>query len=347
MRTSEGLIQLAAVQIRLSLDDYWTEERFAERIERVMEQVARRLDPSLPALVAFPEDVGLMLVAQGMQASLKRIKPTVRGAIVRGIRSQLLRVVWHRRRTRLSWVPALFYARHERIARTYFSVFAGAARRYRVTLVAGSVVLPPYHLYDGEVLWRKGPIRNAVYNTAYTFGPDGSVLGAQYKVHLIELEEGGALHLNAGDVGDLRAVATPVGPVGVAICLDAFQDDVVRALREKGAKILVQPSANPQPWDAPQQLDWLSGAYRRTYEEAKFEYAVNPMLTGRLWDLEFYGQSSIIGSPAAWHAWAEAGSRGRGAAGYAAVGPKPGFLAVAHSDREEEILVVTVPRPVP
>lgn len=326
-------VQLVAVQMRLDLDDYWTREAFERKVRERMDAVAAVIDPSLPTLVVFPEDVGLMLVVQGMEERLAGMD-SIATAIETAVRANTVSLLWTRLVRRTSWVPALLLRKNRQMAETYFEVFSAAARDYGVYLVAGSAPLPPYRIEDGEVLWQRGPTRHRVRNTSYLFGPDGSVIGKQDKVELIELEREAALDLEPGALADLQVFDTPVGRVGIAICLDAFMPEVVDRLAELGAQVLVQPSANPGPWDEWQQGDWLRGSHEKTAVDGRFAYAVNPMMTGPLWDIAFYGQSSIVarGAP-------DSGL------GYLGLGPMPGFVSVAPSDDEEAVLVVVVPHP--
>ena len=180
-------------------------------------------------------------------------------------------------------MPALFLTRHAQIASTYFDVFSTAAKEYGVYLVAGSVVLPPYRLIEGRVRWEQGPLEARLYNTSYLFGPDGLVLGKQTKVHLIDLEQEAALHLDRGETEAISVIETPLGRIGMAICIDSFQEDVADALERGRTDILVQPSANPGPRSPEQQLDWLNSSYKRTVVEGRFAYGVNPMMTGAIW----------------------------------------------------------------
>src|SRR5690606_22830742 len=93
-------------------------------------------------------------------------------------------------------------------------------------------------------------------------------------------------------------------------------------------------SANPAPWDEWQQGDWLRGSHRQTAADGRFVYAVNPMLTGPLWDIAFFGQSAIFarGAP-------------DGGLGYLDLGPMDGLVRVAASAADEEVLVAVVPHP--
>ncbi len=331
--TEETDIQLVAVQMTLDLDDYWTFEDFQRKIAEQMDAVQAATDPDLPTLVVFPEDVGLMLVVQGMQSRLDGIE-SIEDAIGAVVRANALPLSWTRLIRWKSWVPALLLNRNRQIAETYFEVFSAAARDYGVYVVAGTAPLPPYRIEDGIVNWRAGPVEHNVYNTTYLFGPDGLVIGAQDKVELIELEREAALDLRAGTVQSLQVFDTAVGRIGLAICLDAFSDDVVDRLVELGAQILVQPSANPGPWNDWQQEDWLRSSHARVAVQNHFDYAVNPMLNGPLWDIAFYGQSAIVASAAA-----------DASLGYASLGPAGGFISMAEDDATEEILVAVVPHP--
>lgn len=326
-------IQLVAVQMTLDIDDFWSREAFEAAIRERMDAVTAETDPALPTLVVFPEDVGLLLVLQGMEARLSGIE-SIEEAISSAVQAHVVALSWTRLIRWKSWVPALFLNRNRLIAETYFGVFADAARDYGVYLVGGSVVLPPYRLQDGVVQWERGPERHEVRNTSYLFGPDGSVLGKQDKVELIELELSGALNLNAGSLDDLNVIDTPLGKIGIAICLDAFSDGITRLLVDQGAQILVQPSANPGPWDEWQQQDWLRSSHRMTAAEQRFSYAVNPMLNGPLWDIGFYGQSAILAAAAA-----DTGL------GYADTGAGAGFISVAETADSEELLVAVVTHP--
>jgi|LSQX01.3.fsa_nt_gb predicted amidohydrolase len=333
------LIQLVAVQMHLDINDFWTRDAFEAKMHQLMDRVAAGIDPDIPTLVAFPEDVGLLLVAQGMEAHLKEAD-SIDAALEAAIKAELLSSAKEQSLNELHWVPALLLQRSRIIAETYFEVFSGLAQKYGVYIVAGSLVLPPYALSDGQVQWQAGPLEDRVYNTSYFFGPDGKVIGKQDKVFLIDLEKEGGLHLDAGDLDSLRVFDTPLGRVGIAICFDAFHEEVIDELSRQGAEILVQPSANPGHWSPEQQLDWLRGCYHRTFEEGRFEYAVNPMMTGTLWNMSFFGQSSIVARKP--HDLEEAETQRWG---YRDLGPAEGFISVAASDCDEEILIATVPHP--
>lgn len=326
-------VQLVAVQMELNLDDFWTAEAFEAKIRSQLEGVAAQADPSLPTLVVFPEDVGLLLVVAGMEERLAGIN-SIETAIETAVTANVVPLLYRRLAHWRSWVPALFIHRNQIIAEAYFETFANLAREFEFTIVAGSVILPPYRITDGVVQWRSGPTEYNVYNTSYVFDPYGRVIGKQDKIDLIELEREAALNLTSGAFESLTVIETEVGTIGIAICLDSFSDEITNRLVELGADILVQPSANPGPWNEWQQTDWLRSNWLMVGGRAKFTYGVNPMLTGPLWDIEFFGQSSITAS------YASASDLG-----YTDLAPAIGFVAVAKDAAGEEILIQTVPHP--
>lgn len=100
------------------------------------------------------------------------------------------------------------------------------------------------------------------------------------------------------------------------------------------------------------QMRWR-GSWKAVAADGRFEYAVNPMMAGRVLNLGFFGQSSIIAREGDAAPRRESpGSTlpdgpGPVVAGYTDTGPRPGFLAVAPTADRDAVLVVKVPRPAP
>lgn len=352
-------LQVACVQLGLDLADYTREERFRRQILSLCEQVAARREAGLPLLVAFPEDTGTFLAFLD-EARVVETARSLREAVQALVRRHLGPVVWQRLVRRVGWTRALGLILARRMEAVYRSVFAEAARLCDAWLVAGSALLP----LDGSALrqgGRRGEMAGGgrpgglpgsgrpagepgLYNASYIFSPAGELAGVQPKAHLIDLEAAEGLDLAAAPLEALSVVPTPFGTLGVAICFDAFHDDVLGLLHRGGARILVQPSANPGPWTPEQQQDWLNGSWAATVERGLFSLAVNPMLVGDAFDLRFEGQSAIVVRPHAGRRTpgAHPGRRPPGPAGYTAVAPRPGFAAVARDPRGEEVLLVQV-----
>ena len=111
---------------------------------------------------------------------------------------------------------------------------AEAARRYRVTLLLGS--LPEKSSEAGKI-----------HNTSVLVGPDGEVLGIYRKIHLFDIDLPGLEHLKesrevaAGH--DVVVAPGPFGAFGMTICYDVRFPELYRELTRRGARILAVPSA--------------------------------------------------------------------------------------------------------
>jgi predicted amidohydrolase len=268
---------LVAIQMRICPEDYRTPGTFRDAAERCMRMAERRFGDG-PNLVAFPEDVGLGLLFVGHWDAVRDCT-SLREAAVRIAGLHAGQVEEMARRYRCSPTRALLLARGEEMERVYRETFSHLAAKYRATVVAGSALIP-----EG----------GNVYNTSYVFGQDGSLLGRQRKVNLIELEMEDGLDLSAADLKSIDAIETDAGVLGVAICYDAFFDEVVDRLVSGGAAILVQPSFNPKSWTSEQAEDWRNGIRRAILSHPELSAGVNPMMVGGLWDVVPEGRSSIV-----------------------------------------------------
>jgi len=290
-------VRLAAVQARLSPEAYASAEAFADRTEAFVAAAVKGAPG--PTLMAFPELYGLplLLTAAGAGAALQG---SLRGALLqlgrRRAGAWLLAALRHPRQGVLA-APYhdLAVAAHQLWAGT----FADLARRYQVTILAGSAFLPTVG-YEAARGWHVAD--PAVHNLALLFGPNGALLARSHKVFLTAGAERRS-GLQRGRLSELPVVATPVGRVAVAICLDGWYHHLLDHLDGRGAQLLLQPSANPAAWSRRWPPDprlsegeaWLQrGLSHGLQGRVHLRYALNPMLVGALPPLSFEGQSSIV-----------------------------------------------------
>jgi len=345
-------ISIACVQAGVTLPDFYTEESFRGLTRRLMQDAAASMPAGVPRLVVFPEDYASGCLFVGEEEAVAG-SSSLRGAVANLVRRHFAGVMGQRLRHRVGWVRALALHRAADAARLYFDTFSSLAREYGAYVLGGSVLLPELDTADG----RLDPKGSDVYNVSYLFGPDGKVVGSQRKAFLIELEGAEGLDLCPGRVEDLQVFDTELGRIAVAVCFDAFQEPVVQRFKEMDVDIFLQPSANPGPWNDWQQEDWLRGTWKAVVEEGIAVYGVNPMLVGHLLDVEFEGQSSIVcrdverlaeAVRSGGHADGGSGAvdvDALGGLGYANLPPRPGFVKVAKSWTEAEVLTATLPHP--
>ncbi|NLJ81328.1 MAG: carbon-nitrogen hydrolase family protein [Firmicutes bacterium] len=289
---------IACVQMKLAAEDYRTEKTFETKIMGLMEQIRRRSGKG-QLLVVFPEHIGTFCLLCNEPDRVWSSKSFAQ-AISRLVQANSVRIGYQKLLQRVSWVRALILVKSLEAERIYLSTFQKAAREYGAWIVAGSAALR-----WGET--------NKVYNTSPVVTPSGDIIYRQHKIYLVEMEEKNGLDLNAAPLNYTSAVRSPFGRLGIAICLDAFQEKIWERHQGLGSEILIQPSANNGPWDDWQRKDWLNSTYTAVYKKKIFSLGINPMLVGNLWDLKFEGQSGIV--------------------------DQTGFAAQAKTHNEEEILL--------
>ncbi len=103
----------------------------------------------------------------------------------------------------------------------FFKKFAEKAKQYKCYICYGT------YERDGRY----------IFNTAVLIGPDGQLAGKYRKAHL-PIEED-VVGLAPGDSIDV--IDTPIGKIGMAICIESEFPEVVRTLTLKGAEIVLIP----------------------------------------------------------------------------------------------------------
>lgn len=156
----------------------------------------------------------------------------------------------------------------------YTSLFSGLAKDFGLYIIGGT-----------HVTRKDGQLRN----TAFLFGPDGSV-HTQDKLHITPTEKE-EWKVKEGD--GVRVFDTPFGTIGVLTCYDIEFPEIVRMVRAKGADVIFCPSCT----------DDRHGFYRVRYccHARAVEnqiYVVTTGTVGSLQRVDFmranYGQAAVI-----------------------------------------------------
>lgn len=310
-----GPVALCAIQMRIGVEDFASEDGFADHVERLASRAVERARELIEQggvrratrhrLLVFPENVGMFLPLIWAPARARHQR-TIDDAIAVAASRSLATIAgaaWRTRSLRQAVLLALMPAADRFMRR----VFSSLARRHRSYVVAGSHLCPV-----GDTGHR------GLSNTSLLFGPDGALLATTRKVNLVpgmEDDLPGGLALVRGHRGGLRAVATPWGTLATLICYDGFCRPHSRFERfvflgaeadARQVRVIANPSANPWPWhrrwlyaDAGSQLarceQWrregLAGTMKQLHE---VRYGVTAHLCGQVLDVEFSGQSEIL-----------------------------------------------------
>jgi predicted amidohydrolase len=306
-------LDLFAIQARMELEDYFSAEAFDQRVFSYLSAVNDRRDAARPAVIVFPEDIGMFLVALGCRDALDGCA-TTDAAFNRLGRKFALPIAWSMLRYRQTNPKTAFWlARAGLVRDTMIRTFSRFALESKAFVVAGSASLPQNK--HGLVLRPFSALGGKVYNLSYTFNPAGRLLAETAKVNLVPGMEDG-IGLSAGLSTEVKTVDLEGVKLGTAICYDGFRiahtpnepgyAPLLPVLDRMGVEVVAQPSANPWPWEERwvfagegdtrlRKEQWIGeGAASLLPQLSKVAYLVNPQLVAAFLDVHFDGRSFIM-----------------------------------------------------
>jgi len=299
-----GRGNLLGIEPYVVAEDYLTSGALYSRLDAYLRCAQERGWVQSRTIVVLPEYLGTWLVACGESLRVVRAR-TLKAAMAALVARHVLRFsgAYLASREKDRATAAVFRMRAPIMAREYQEQFSGLARSYRVTLVAGSILLPDPRVEQGQITLGSGPL----FNVTAVFAPDGEVHpDLVRKVYPIGAELG---FVAPGRLEALPAFETPAGRLAVLICADSWYPAAYARLRQMGAELLAVPSAVTQsglwntPWRgydgaaAPADVDprdvgcltegeaWLKYALAGRMRQAGARAGINVFLRGALWDL--------------------------------------------------------------
>ncbi|MDP2950687.1 MAG: nitrilase-related carbon-nitrogen hydrolase [Chloroflexota bacterium] len=293
-------INLVAVQARPELSDYASADAFHAKMSGLMQRAAASVDCQQPTLVAFPEAIGLFLAFVPFYYDAVKGCRTITQVMLKVIPrnlGRLLGTAWKHKASGL--VRAAFLDTALRAEKMYVDTFSSLAKEYGVYLLGGSMYTPPIENEPSK--GGRHILGSRVYNTAYLFSPRGLILRRVPKVNLVRPLET-SIGVSGGPKSELCPIDTALGRIGTLVCYDGFHHTLVEHYDALGAQIILNPSYNHDPWHAPwvfdrrltQEEEWLRyGLPSIIQGRENIRYGVNPMMVGRIFDLEAEGRSSI------------------------------------------------------
>ena len=210
---------------------------------------------------------------------------------------------------------AAFRTKAADMASMYQTLFAGLSKKYSVTSVAGSIVLPSPQVARGKITF---DVNGPLYNVSAVFNAKGQIFpDLVYKAY----PTGGELPYTAcAPAGDMPVYETPAGRLGVLICADSWYPSAYTRMKEAGAQLLAVPSFGHgglkswgdtwpgyAPWPNPSDVDpkdinkisnsdaWLKYSLATRIEDSSALFGINVFLHGSFWpDLVAGGGVAVV-----------------------------------------------------
>jgi hypothetical protein len=202
----------------------------------------------------------------------------------------------------------VFASKGETIARIYRKVFSELAKKYEVTIIGGSVLLPNPDIIKDRIRVKKGQL----YNVSAVFNPDGSLQPKLVKKSFPIEEEKPFIAQNPAS--EIPVFKLPAGNTAVLICADSWYPDSFKSIETKEPFLIIVPSftqhenAMNQLWSGysgfpmPVDIDssdrgkitlreaWIKYTLPKRIKTTSARYGINVTLRGKLWDLGSDGE---------------------------------------------------------
>lgn len=304
---------LVGVQTYMEAEDYASAEAYRAKLDGYMAQANTQGWLQSDTVVVFPEWMGTWLVLANEKKELYQTE-TLEEAMQLMVLSNLPSFVqsYSKAQGEDRIRDALFRMKADTIADIHADTFSTLAKKYGVTIVSGSLILPDAQVENGELVLGSGVLQNVslVYQPDGTLHPD--------LVRKIVLMNDEALFTGAGTAKELPTFTTPAGKVAVLICADSWYPANYDPLKAQDPQMIVVPNnfISDVGWDEifqgwnpgppPADVD-LTDIGRITEGEARLKYTLDGRMQdtgastglhvffrGNIWDLTSQGHTIIF-----------------------------------------------------
>lgn len=304
---------IIGIQPIMSTGDFATEENYFTKLDNYLNEANKKNWLNENTIVLFPEYIGTWLVVANQRKSIYK-SSSISAAMIQLIASKPFQFLkyWNKAQAKNKVNEAIFAMEAEKMADIYQRTFSKLAAKYKVNIVAGSIVLPNPWVENEKLISSDAPLQNI----SAWFYPDGKIANNLIrKVFPIEEE---LSFTQAGNLAEIPVFETAMGNVASVICADSWYPEIYKTLHEKRVDILLVPSySSPnemwnRPWNgyngrnAPQDVDlsdigklteqnaWEKYSMLGRSHAANIAYGINTFLHGQLWDMTAAGDVFVI-----------------------------------------------------
>ncbi|MCG6143881.1 carbon-nitrogen hydrolase family protein [Leptospira bandrabouensis] len=266
------------------------------------------------SIVVLPEYIGTWLVVTAEDRSIFTTN-TIQEAMEVLVKHNLGSFLWHylfsSSYSSDTLKETLFRMKAWQMSDRYQSVFAKLAREYRVSIVAGSIVLPHPKVIEGKITPTDGPLENV----SFYFHPDGRV-DDQIVRKLFPITDEKEF-LKEGKIEENPSYQTSLGKLYTMVCADSWFPEVYMEFKKSEAELLAVPSfvspadawttkwqgyngyANPKDVDSKdigtisERAAWKKYAMNGRLKDPKVKAGINVFFRGEIWDLTASGDAFL------------------------------------------------------
>lgn len=310
-----GQGNLLGIQPALTPIHYANKETLKDNLRSYLQAANVRGLLNNKTVVVFPEYIGSWLVAMEQKSSVyekKNLTDAMTAVITANLFKFGVAYMTAPSGTQAKDKYAAFAMKAKPMAQTFDEIFSELAKEFKVTIVAGSIVLPEPSLDEGGKLKIE---RGKLYNTSIVYNPEGKIQAPLVKKIFPIDEEAG--FTTAGDKNQVPVFNTPAGKLAVLICADSWYPEAYSTLGED-VKMVAVPSLGAEdavwnaPWNgyngfkAPADVDtsdykkitegeaWQKYSMGPRAGKAHIPFGMNVFFTGNMWGKKAEGRVLVL-----------------------------------------------------
>lgn len=304
---------LLGIQPWMFPSDYSSETNFLKKIDSYLIRAEREKFLNPKTIVVFPEYLGTWLAVADEKNSViqsDKIEDAMQILVISNPVSFVRNLLGAQGSDRVR--DALFRMKADKMLSIYSNTFSSLARKYGITIVAGSILLPEPTIQNGGIRIGNGALKNV----SFVFLPDGSVAeNSPQKIYPIEDEKP---FVQASPPENLQSIQSPAGKIGVLVCADSWYPEVYEIFKKQNVDFILVPSyvapngAMSEVWKGyngssnPKDVRsedigkivegeaWLKYALAGRLSKSSASHGINVFLRGSLWDLGSDGETILV-----------------------------------------------------
>jgi predicted amidohydrolase len=303
---------VVGIQPFMHPSDYANEASFFAKIDAYLYEAQRNQFLDSNTVVLLPEYLGTWLVAANEKQEVYQ-ETRLENALTWMLLSNLVDFwqVEAPKTVQETSLYSLFRLKAGQMAQIYQTVFSRLAQKYRVSIIAGSILLPEPSLINEQLHVNQGNL----YNISLIFKPNGKPYPQIIKkAYPIAKEQS---FVSACQPNEIPSFDLPIGKTGVLICADSWFDEAYQTLQNQQVSFVAVPSfvSGNEAWQkawqgysgfsSPAEVSadidkiteeqaWLKYAMAGKLAKFNFKNGFNVFLRGDLWGLGSDGYSIII-----------------------------------------------------
>ncbi len=325
VNANSGKGNVIGINAYMVTDDYSSKDHFFSKLDGYLTVCKQKNWLNAKTVVIFPEYIGTWLVVEGeKQSALSApgINTALRGFVLSNFFTYIRSWFMSPDSAQDKVKHSVFATKGQRMAYIYSRVFTELAKKYGITIIAGSILLQNPEVRGNRII----PHNGSLENIAAVFNPDGSIQNKLSRKAFPIQDE--LPFIKKCEPADLPVYSLPIGKTAVMICADSWYPESYQAVQQDQLQFVAVPAYTTidhsmagkwlgySGFQAPSDVDttdigkitlreaWIKYTMPGRIKNINTPYGMAVSLRGKLWDLGtdgeliVYDRGNIVSPPA-------------------------------------------------